>query len=337
MRPGLGTMQAVRSAMRTVLPAVLALAFLAGAVSSASAQSYPSRPIKVIVPYPPGGNTDLIGRLFARRLSDILGVSMVIDNRGGGGGTIGVEAATRADADGYTLLHATNSELTVVPAVQPKLPYDSLKSLVAISTTCELPFVLVTRKTLAVQSVQDVVALARQQPGKLTFGSVGVGSANHLVLEPFKAQFNIDVVHVPYRGGGPLANDLLGGHLDASFATLSSVLPQVLSGDLRALLVTSKTRVPHLPDVPSAGELGWSDLIVVNWNAFFAPVGTPAAVVERLQNAIVEAGNDPAMVEATRKAGAELATSTPAAVSALLAADLSRWSRIAKSAGIKIE
>jgi tripartite-type tricarboxylate transporter receptor subunit TctC len=334
---GLGTMKAVRSAIRALPPIVLALAFWAGAASCASAQTYPSRPIKVIVPYPPGGNTDLVGRLFARRLSDILGVSMVIDNRGGGGGTIGVEAATRAEADGYTLLHATNSELTVVPAVQPKLPYDPLKSLVAISTTCELPFVLVTRKNLAVQSVQDIVALARQRPGTLTFGSVGVGSANHLVLEPFKAQFNIDVVHVPYRGGGPLANDLLGGHLDASFATLSSVLPQVLSGDLRALLVTSKNRVSHLPDVPSAGELGWSELIVTNWNAFFAPVGTPTAVIERLQNAIVEAGNDPAMVEAIRKAGAELATSTPAAVSALLATDLLRWSRIAKSAGIKIE
>jgi tripartite-type tricarboxylate transporter receptor subunit TctC len=332
-----GTMRAVRSAIRTVLPAVLVLAFWAGAASWASAQTYPSRPIKVIVPYPPGGNTDLVGRLFARRLSDILGVSMVIDNRGGGGGTIGVEAATRAEADGYTLLHATNSELTVVPAVQPKLPYDPLKSLVAISTTCELPFVLIARKNLAVQSVQDIVALARQRPGTLTFGSVGVGSANHLVLEPFKAQFNIDVVHVPYRGGGPLANDLLGGHLDASFATLSSVLPQVLSGDLRALLVTSKNRVSHLPDVPGAGEFGWSELIVTNWNAFFAPVGTPTAVVERLQNAIGEAGNDPAMVEAVRKAGAELATSTPAAVSALLSADLSRWSGIAKSAGIKIE
>jgi tripartite-type tricarboxylate transporter receptor subunit TctC len=330
-------MNAVIFAIRTLLPIMLLWAFWSAAPSSALAQTYPSRPIKVIVPYPPGGNTDLVGRLFGRRLSEILGVPVVIDNRGGGGGTIGVEAATRAEPDGYTLLHATNSELTVVPAVQPKLPYDPLKNLMPISMTCELTFVLVTRKSLAVQNVQDIVALARQKPGTLTFGSVGVGSANHLVLEPFKAQFNIDVVHVPYRGGGPLANDLLGGHLDASFSTLSSVLPQITAGELRALLVTSKNRASQLPDVPSAGELGLSEITVVNWNAFFAPIGTPPAIVERLHNAIVEAGKDQAMAEAMRKAGTELLTSTPAAVSALMAADLSRWGRIARSAGIKAE
>jgi tripartite-type tricarboxylate transporter receptor subunit TctC len=329
-------MKSVTSTTRILLPVVLLLAFWFTA-PSALAQAYPSRPIKVIVPYPPGGNTDLVGRLFARRMSDLLGASVVIDNRGGGGGTIGVEAATRAEPDGYTLLHATNSELTVVPAVQTKLPYDSLKNLMPVSMTCELPFVLVTRKTLAVQNLQDIAALARQKPGTLTFGSVGVGSANHLVLEPFKAQFNIDVVHVPYRGGGPMANDLLGGHLDASFSTLSSVLPQIISGDLRALLVTSKNRAAQLPDVPSAGELGLSEIMVVNWNAFFAPVGTPPAIIERLHSAIVEAGNDPATAEAMRKAGSELLTSTPAAVTALMAADLARWSRIARGAGIKVD
>ncbi|MBV9331015.1 MAG: tripartite tricarboxylate transporter substrate binding protein, partial [Alphaproteobacteria bacterium] len=305
--------------------------------SGASAETYPSHPIKVIVPYPPGGNTDLVGRMFAQRLGEISKVSVVIENRGGGGGTIGVDAAARAEPDGYTLLHATNSELAVVPAVQPNLPYDPIKNLIAISTTCEFPFVLVTRKDLPVQSVQDLVALARQKPGTLTFASVGVGSANHLVIEPFKALFHVDVVHVPYKGGGPAANDLLGGHVDASFATLSSILAQVQSGDLRALLVTSKNRVPQLPEVPSAGELGLSDLIVNNWNAFLVPAGTPAGVVDRLHDAIVEAGNEPAMIASVRQAGAEISTSTPAAASALLAADLARWTRIAKNTGIKIE
>ena len=323
--------------IRTLLQILLSLTLWWAAPVCASAQTYPSRTIRVVVPYPPGGNTDLVGRLFARRMSEILGVSIVIDNRGGGGGTLGVDAAARADADGYTLLHATNSELTVVPAVQPNLPYDPLKNLVAISTTCEFPFVLVTRKTLPVRTVQDIVALARQRPGALTFASVGVGSANHLIIEPFKALFNIDVVHVPYKGGGPAANDLLGGHVDASFATLSSVLQQVRSGDLRALLVTSKVRMSQLPDVPTAGELGYHDLIVVNWNAFFAPAGASPAIVSRLHDAIVEAGNDPVMVDSTRKAGAEIATSTPSAVSARLAADLARWTRLARDKGIKIE
>ena len=319
--------------LRLLLQIVLSFALWSGA----SAETYPSHPIKIIVPYPPGGNTDLVGRMFAQRLGEIFKVSLVIDNRGGGGGTIGVDAAARAEPDGYTLLHATNSELAVVPAVQPNLPYDPIKNLIAISTTCEFPFVLVTRKDLPVQSVQDFVALARQKPGTLTFASVGVGSANHLVIEPFKALFHVDVVHVPYKGGGPAANDLLGGHVDASFATLSSILPQVRSGDLRALLVTSKSRVPQLPEVPSAGELGLSDLIVNNWNAFLAPAETPAAVVDRLHDAIVEAGNEPALIASVRQAGAEISTSTPAAASALLVADLARWTRIAKNTGIKIE
>ena len=320
-----------------ILRLLLQIALSVALWSSASAQTYPSRPIKVIVPYPPGGNTDLVGRMFAQRLAEILKVSVVIDNRGGGGGTIGVDAAARAEPDGYTLLHATNSELAVVPAVQPNLPYDPIKNLIAISTTCEFPFVLVTRKDLPVQSVQDLVALARQKPGTLTFASVGVGSANHLIIEPFKALFHVNVVHIPYKGGGPAANDLLGGHVDASFATLSSILPQVRSGDLRALLVTSKSRVPQLPDVPSAGELGLNDLIVNLWNAFLAPAGTPAPIIDRLHDAIVEAGNEPAMIASVRQAGAEIATSTPAAASALLAADLARWTRIAKDTGIKIE
>jgi len=325
------------SIIRALLPILLFLPAWLAAPDCASAQTYPSRAIKVVVPYPPGGNTDLVGRLFARRMSDMLGVSIVIDNRGGAGGTVGVDAAARAEADGHTLLHATNSELTVVPAVQPNLPYDPLKSLAAISTTCEFPFVLVTRKTLPVRTVQDLVALARQRPGTLTFASVGVGSANHLIIEPFKALFNIDVVHVPYKGGGPAANDLLGGHVDASFATLSSILPQVQSGDLRAILVTGKARAPQLPDIPAAGEFGYDDLIVANWNAFYAPAGTAPAIIDKLHDTIVVAGNDPAMVESTRKAGAEITTSTPAVVRARLAADLARWMRIAKDKGIKLE
>jgi len=325
------------TALRTLLPIMLAVLVCCAVPESAAAQGYPSRPIKVIVPYPPGGNTDLVGRLFARRMSELLGVSLVIDNRGGVGGTLGVDAAARAEADGTTLLHATNSELTVVPAVQPNLGYDPLRSLITISTTCEVPFVLVTRKSLPVATMQDLVALARQKPGTLTFASIGAGSANHLILEPMKSQFGIDVVHVPYKGGGPVANDLLGGHVDASFATLSSVLPQVRAGDLRALLVTSRTRASQLPEVPSAGELGFDNLIIVNWNAFLAPAGTPAAIIERLHDVVVAAGNDPAVIDATRKAGAEPMTSTPAAASARLAADLARWTRIAKETGIKIE
>jgi tripartite-type tricarboxylate transporter receptor subunit TctC len=320
------------------LRAVVLLASLFGIVSPAAvAQTYPSRPIKVIVPYPPGGNTDLVGRLFSLQMSEILASPIVIDNRGGVSGTVGVAAAARSEADGYTLLHATNSELAVMPAVQANPSYDPVKDLTPISTTCTFPFVLVTRKSMPVQTIDDLVALARKNRGTMTFASVGAGSANHLILEPFKTLFDIDVVHVPYKGGGPAANDLLGGHVDAAFATLSSILPLVQSGGLRALLVTSEARAPQLPDVPSAGELGFKDLMVANWNAFLAPAGTPPAIVEKLNGAIVKAGRVESMIEATRKAGAEVATSTPQAAASLLAADVARWSKIAREKAIRID
>jgi tripartite-type tricarboxylate transporter receptor subunit TctC len=304
---------------------------------SAVAQSYPSRSIKIVVPYPPGGNTDVIARLYAEQLSGILSVSTVIDNRGGSGGAIGVEVAAHAKPDGYTLLHATDSELTVLPAVRPDLRYDPRKDLMAVSTTSKFPFVLVVRKDLPAASFQDLVSLAKQKPGKLTFGSVGIGSANHLATELFQTLLKVDVVHVPYSGGGPVMTDLLGGHLDAGFATVSSILSQVRAGDLRALLVTSKDRISQLPGVPSAGELGLGDLIVENWTAFFAPAGTDPAIIATLHDAIVRAGAASGMIDAVHKAGAEAATSTPGAAGALVTSDLARWVRVAKEKGIKIE
>jgi len=325
------------SVIKTLIQIALSVVLWLAAPCCAAAQSYPSRPIKIVVPYPPGGNTDIIARLYSERLNNILGVSAVIDNRGGGGGTIGVEVAARSKPDGYTLLHATNSELTVVPAVRETLPYDPLKDLVAISTTSELPFVLVARTDLPVKAVQDLASLAKQNPGKLTFASVGTGSANHLIIELFKSLFNVDVIHVPYKGGGPVMTDLLGGHVDASFATVSSILPQVRLGGLRALLVTSKDRISQLPEVPSAGELGLGDLVVENWTAFFVPAGTDSAIIGRLHDAIVEAGTDPAMIDAVQKVGADVATSTPSAAGALVASDFARWSRIARERGIKVE
>jgi tripartite-type tricarboxylate transporter receptor subunit TctC len=321
----------------TLLQIAISVALWCAMPSYAAAQSYPSRPIKIVVPYPPGGNTDIIARLYAERLNNILAVSTVIDNRGGGGGAIGVEAAARSKPDGYTLLHATNSELTVLPAVRGSPPYDPRKDLVPISTTSKFPFVLVTRKDLPAQTVRDLVSLAKQEPGKLTFASVGAGAANHLVIELFKALFDVDVMHVPYKGGGPVMTDLLGGHVDASFATVSSILPQVRSGDLRALLVTSEARISQLPEVSSAGELGLGDLIVENWTAFLAPAGTDPAVVARLHEAIVGASAGSAMIDAVRKAGAEVAASTPNAAGALVASDFARWARTARQRGIKID
>lgn len=326
-----------RSNSNIVLRVLLLLCFSVVAATQVAAQSYPSRPIKIVVPYPPGGNTDIIGRLFVERLSSRLGATVTIDNRGGGGGTIGVEYAARSTPDGYTLLHATNNELTVLPAVRSTMPYDTLNDLIPISTTSRFPFVLVTRKDLPAKTLQDLVQLAKERPGKLTFGSVGAGTANHMMLEPLKARFGVDVLHVPYKGGGLILNDLLGGHLDGSFSTVSSILPQVQSGDLKALLVTGKSRIPQLPDVPSAGELGLNDLVAENWTAFFVPAGTDAAIVKKLHDAIADASKEPAMIEAVRKVGAELVSESTSDTGLRVKNDLERWRGIAKAGGITVD
>jgi tripartite-type tricarboxylate transporter receptor subunit TctC len=326
-------MAVFKTLMRLALSAVLASAIAFSVV----AQPYPSRPIRIIVPYPPGGNADLVARLYADGLGPILGTTMVIDNRPGGGGAIGAEAAARSAPDGYTLLHATSSELTVIPAVRSTLSYDPVKDFIAISTTSRFPFMLVTRKDLPVKNLDDFVSLARQQPGKITFGSVGTGTANHLIIEPFKARFNIDVLYVPYKGAGPVLTDLLGGHVDASFATVSSMLPQVQSGDLRALFVTSKGRASQLPDVPSAGELGLDEMLTDNWTAFLLPSGTEPALVQKLHAAIVQAGKATVTVEAVRKAGSEAVTSPTPEIGAIMASDIQRWRRITTETGIKID
>jgi len=303
---------------------------------SAGAQPYPSRPIRIVVPYPPGGNTDIIARLFAERLNR-LGAPIVVDNRAGSGGAIGLEYAARSTPDGYTIAHATNNELTVVPAVRSTLAYDPVKDFMPISTTSKFPFVLVTRKDLPANTLADFVALAKTQPGKLSLGTVGVATANDLIIDSFEARFNVEVLKVPYNGASLVLADLLGGHIDASFATVSSILPQVQSGELRALVVASKERITQLPDVPSAGELGLDDLVAENWTAFLAPAGTAPAFIAKLHGAIDEIGREPAMAAAIEKAGAQVATSSPSDCAALLRSDLARWREIAKEKGIKID
>jgi tripartite-type tricarboxylate transporter receptor subunit TctC len=213
---------------RMLIHVALIVGFFLATPLHVSAQTYPSRPIKVIVPYPPGGNADLVARLYSEGIGSVLGVTTVIDNRAGAGGAIGAEAAARAAPDGYTIAHATNSELGVIPAARSDLPYDPPRDFIAISTTSRFPFMIVVRKGLPVTNLQELVALAKQRP--VTFGSIGIGTANHLIIEPLKAHFKIDLPIVPYRGAGLVLTDLLGGHVDASFATVSSMLQQVNSG-----------------------------------------------------------------------------------------------------------
>jgi tripartite-type tricarboxylate transporter receptor subunit TctC len=325
------------SDIRIFAKAALLVGCLCTASTIAVSQSFPSKPIKVIVPYPPGGNTDLVARHFAQRMGDTLHTSVVIDNRAGAAGMVGAAAVAHADPDGYTILHSTNSELAVLPAIQSRMPFNPLQDFAPISTTGVFPFVVVVKRDLPARTMKELVEIARQRPATLTFASAGVGTANHLILEPFKSTFNIDVVHVPYKGGGPAANDLLGGHVDASFATLSSVLSLVQSGQLPALMVTSEKRTPLLPDVPSAGELGYPDLVVMSWNAFLAPAGTPREIVDKLHDAIVDAAKDPNLNEEVRKAGSDIQTSTPEGVSEQIKAEIARWRKLTAGNDIKLD
>jgi tripartite-type tricarboxylate transporter receptor subunit TctC len=326
-----GSMFFVRTLIRVALLVAVGLA----APLSAAAQPYPSRPIKVIVPYPPGGNADLVARLYSDAISGVFGVPVVIDNRPGAGGALGAEAIARAAPDGYTVGHATNSELGVIPAIRGDLPYDPPKDLIAISTTSRFPFMIVVRKGLPVNNLQELVALAKQRP--VTFASIGTGTANHLIIEPLKARFGIDLPIVPYRGAGPTLTDLLGGHVDANFATVSSMLQQVRAGDLRAILVTSKERYPQLPDVPSAGELGLPELLTENWTGFLVPTGTDREIVMKWHDVITRVGKSPAVVDAVQKAGSVAVTSaSPEEVQATMKADIEHWRGIVKTYNIKL-
>ena len=313
-----------------MLKLVFALLF----ATTAWAQPYPAKPIRIVVPYPPGGNADLVARPIAQELGRILNVPVIIDNRGGATGSIGADAVARAPADGYTLLFATNNEMSVMSALQPNLPYDPVKSFEPITLVATFPFALVTRRSLPVRTINELVTLAKQKPGTLTIASAGNGSANHLIIEPFKSLFAIDVTHVPYKGGGPALADLVAGHVDASFATLTSIVGHVRSGKLTPLMVTSDSRSPVLPDVPSAAELGYHDLVATNWNALFAPIGTPKDIIGKLHAALVSAAKEPAVQARVAGAGATIETSTPAALSTRVASELARWSKVVKEARI---
>jgi tripartite-type tricarboxylate transporter receptor subunit TctC len=309
---------------------------LSGAVAAAAmAQSYPGRPVKLIVPFPPGGSNDVVARAIGAQLGERLGQSVVIENRGGAGGTIGIDAAAKAAPDGYTLLLI--SVAYPMNIALGRLPQESLKSFIPVAMLGSGPSVLVVPAGLAVESVKDLIALARRRPGELNVGSAGIGSFQHFAAELFRIQSGIDVVIVQYKGGGPALTDLLAGQLHVNIGSLIQILPYVRSGKLKALGVGGSRRNAALPGVPTIAEDGIPGYEANNWWGILAPAGTPPAIVARLRQEIAAILESAETQKRFELEGAEVARINPAEFERLIMAETAKWARVVKDANIRAE
>jgi tripartite-type tricarboxylate transporter receptor subunit TctC len=303
----------------------------------AAAQAYPSRAVTFIVPFPPGGGTDISARTLAAKLSEKWKQSVVIENRGGAAGIVGTDAAAKARPDGYTLLIVNVGIVSINPELYRKLPYDAEKAFVPISLICELPFVLMASPSFPPNSVKELVAHAKANPAKVTFASSGQGGSPHLTAEIFQLATGTQMTHVPYKGGGPAMTDLMAGHVDLLFASVLEGSGHIKSGRLKGLVVTHAKRSPALPDVPTLAEAGVKDAESGSWIALLAPAGTPAAAVEKVGADLKEALTAVDVREKLIAQGAVPQASTPRELQALIDADRLRYGRIIKEKGLKAE
>jgi tripartite-type tricarboxylate transporter receptor subunit TctC len=314
--------------------------FLCAAVlaAPAGAEQYPDKPIRLVVPFPAGGATDFMARNVGQRLARRLGQNVIIDNRAGAGGSIGAEAVAGAAPDGYTLLFATMGSLTINPSIYKKLRYDPTRSFEPISLTHSTSNVLVVHPDVKARSVVELIALARNRPGELNFGSAGNGTTSHLSGELLKSLAQLDMVHVPYKGSAPAMTDLLGGRISMMFDTTSNFIEHVRTGRLRALGVTGRTRSQALPDVPSISETeGLAQYDMTLWLGVLAPAGTPGYVVARLNHEIKAVMAEPEHVKQLTDAGIDVRVSEPAEFAALIRADIAKWSDVVKRSGMQPE
>jgi tripartite-type tricarboxylate transporter receptor subunit TctC len=301
-----------------------------------TAQSYPERPVKLIVPYAPGGSADIAARLVSDEWAKTLGQPVIIENRSGAGGNIGVDVVSKSKPDGYTVGLQTVS-LAINPALYAKMPYDTLKDLVPVGTVATSQHMLVVNNDLSAKSVTELVAAAKAAPGQLLYGSAGSGSTFHMAAELFKSVSKTDIGHIPYRGGGPAMLDTIGGHVQMSFPVLSAALPQVQGGKLRALGVTGPKRSPLMPDVPTIAEAGLPAYSFETWFMVIAPAGTSPAVIDKLNSTLNQALALPALKERMIKEAYDPAPSSPSEAKALLVNDLEKWSKLIAANGIKVD
>ncbi|WP_038201683.1 MULTISPECIES: tripartite tricarboxylate transporter substrate binding protein [Comamonadaceae] len=317
----------------------LATAILGSCIAfSSHANGYPNKPVTLVVPFTPGGSNDALARAVGQKLGEYWKQPVIVDNRPGAGGNVGTKQAARAAADGYTLLVVANNFVTN-PFLYPdgRAGYDPVKEFVPITQLGRVPFVLVVHPGVAAKSTQELIALAKSQPGKLSYGSAGVGTPHHLTGELFKSVAGIDMVHVPYRGAQPVVTDLIGGQIQVLFGVANSVLPHIKTGALRALAVAGEQPLSYLPNVPTVASAGFNGFRSEVWIGLVAPAGTPADVVAKIEESVGRALRDPNVKAALEAQGLEPAPSNPAALKALMQEDMVRWSKVIKDTGARAE
>lgn len=314
--------------------ATIGLAFTMS--TTAFGQAYPSKPIRLIAPYPPGGGVDATARIVAQALSDALGQQVVVDNRGGASGRIGTEIAARAPADGYNLLLGSVAPNAIIPAAYSKLPYDAIKDFVPISLVAESDYILAVHPSLPVKSVKDLIALAKAKPGQIAFASTGNLGGPHLAGELFKQLAKVDMVHVAYKGGGPATVAILSGETSLIFGTGPTVVPHAKAGKLRLVATTGAKRSKTLPELPTVGET-LPGHEVAQWYGILAPAGTPPEILSKLNSEIVKALGNPKVVQQLAGLGASAITTTPEQFTAHIKAEIAKWGKVVKSSGIPID
>jgi tripartite-type tricarboxylate transporter receptor subunit TctC len=304
--------------------------------AAASAQSFPDKPIRFVVPFPPGGPVDAVARLVGQRVSASVGQPVTVENRAGAGGIVGAEAAARAPADGYTVFVCSIGH-TVLPSLAPKLPYDFVRDFTPVSMGAAFPIVVVANPSVGASTLTELIAYARANPGKLSYGSAGNGGGTHLAGELFKTLAGVDLLHVAYKGSAPAMTDVLGGQVQLMFADGPTAMPQVLGGKVRALAVAQSVRSPLLPQVPSAPEAGLAGYEAYSWTGFLVPSGTPPELVRRLNAEIVRALTAPDVREALLARGAEPRPGTPDEFAAFIRSEIAKWGKVVRDANIKAD
>src|SRR3989440_4969527 len=301
----------------------------------ALAQAYPTKPIRMIIPFAPGGASDFVGRIMQPKMNELLGQPIVVENRAGAAGNIGAEAAAKSAPDGYTIFLGNVGSVAINPGVYPKLSITPTRDLIAVNQVVDVPSALIVHPTLPVNTMRELVDYAKANPGKLNYASPGSGSLDRLEMELLRKLEKLDMVHVPYKGGaGPATAGLMGGETHLMFATAASAMPGIKAGRLKPLAVTSAKRIDQIPNVPTVHEAGYADLAASSWQGIFVPAGTPREVVERLFTVTQQVMKDPEVISRLKNGGAEAITSeSPAAFAKYVAAETERWARIAREAG----
>ena len=321
---------------RVFIAACAAAAALASA--GGHGQAYPSKPIRIVVPFAAGGPADITARTIGPRMTELLGVPIIVDNRGGANGVIGAEAAIRSPADGYTILMSTSSITSInMVTYGDKPPYDTLRDLQPLTPVMATTSLIVLHPSMPAKTLKDLVALAKSRPGQIAFGSAGVGGTLHFGIEMLQREAGVKLIHVPFKGAGPAVGDLIGGQINGMFVDLPVILPHVKSGKVRAIAVTSTERSQYAPDIPTTREAGYPGVSMVNYYGTLVPAKTPRDIVAKLHDAIVKAVATPAVSDRLKGVGADPLTMSPDEFTKFIRADIAKWDKLAKAAGIVIE